>query len=130
MFGYFVICCIYEVKCARNCQKLTYLIEQNIPLEKVFLHVTWILWIQKCILFFAARSAAAHRSGLMRREAPHRTATDLCGAKRRSAPRRTHAARSAAAAAGASEVRVSAPIELRQWSGGAAPGKFFGDFTL
>ena len=78
----------------------------------------------------AARGAAVHRDELMRHEAPQRTATDSCGAKRRSAPRRTDAARSAAAAAGASEVRVSAAIELRQGSGGAAPGKFLGDFTL
>ena len=37
------------------------------------------------------------------------------------------AARSAAERA--SEVRASAPIELRQGSGGAAPGIFFGYFT-
>ena len=29
-----------------------------------------------------------------------------------------------------SEVRGSAPIELRRGSGGAAPGKFLGDYTL
>ena len=66
--------------------------------------------------------------GAKRLGGPQRAAS--CSAKRRSAPRRTHAARSPAAVAGTSEVRFSAPIELRQGSGGAAPGKFLRDFTL